>query len=96
MWSGAYTQSLLQLDLHVGVRTGTACSTLSSLGALRNLRNLSVYMKLSGYAGARPFPEGLLALTSLRSLVLRTTTNIDFGSLPDQVHVALTWFTACI
>ena len=82
----------MQLDLQVGVRTGAACSTLSSLGALCNLRKLSVHMKLSGYAGCRPFPEGLLTLASLRSLVLRTTPNIDFGSLPDQVHYLLiTW-----
>ncbi len=89
-------QSLVHLDLQVGVRTGTACSTLSSLGALGNLRKLSVYMKLSSYAGARPFPEGLLALTSLRSLVLRTTPNIDVGSLPNEVRSWLTRLsTAC-
>ena len=86
MWPGVHPQSLSELDLEVSVRTGAASPTLSSLGALRNLRKLSVYMKLSGYAGGRPFPEGLLVLTSLRSLVLRTTPNIDFGSLPDQVH----------
>ena len=68
------------------MRTGAACATLSSLGALRNLQDLRVYMKLSGYAGGRQFPAGLLALTALRTFMLRTTPTIDFGSLPDQVH----------